>query len=100
MCDKVLSELANLGFGAIYVSDEAGGTGLSRVDAAVIFEALSTACPSTTAYLSIHNMCAWIIDAFGTNEQKEKYIPQLATMEVRIIDLDRFFIFGEYFELI
>ena len=94
MCDKVLSELANLGFGAIYVSDEAGGTGLSRVDAAVIFEALSTACPSTTAYLSIHNMCAWIIDAFGTNEQKEKYIPQLATMEVRIIDLDRFLFLG------
>lgn len=53
------------------------------MDAAVIFEALATACPSTTAYLSIHNMCTWIVDEFGTKEQKEKYIPKLASMDVR-----------------
>jgi len=78
---QVLRELANLGFGGIYVSDQFGGTGLTRMDAAVIFEALATACPSTTAYLSIHNMCAWIVDSFGTDAQREKFIPQLASME-------------------
>ena len=64
------------------MSDEFGGTGLTRVDAAVIFEALATACPSTTAYLSIHNMCTWIVDTFGNAQQREKYVPGLASMEV------------------
>ena len=81
---QTLVDLANLGFGAMYVSDQFGGTGLSRMDAAVIFEALATACPSTTALLSIHNMCAWIVDAFGTEQQKEKFIPALASLEVGV----------------
>ena len=89
---EVLQELANLGFGGIYIGEEYGGTGLSRVDASVIFEALSTACPSTTAYLSIHNMCAWIVDEFGNKEQKEKYIPKLASMEVCKKQLEIFYI--------
>lgn len=72
---------AALGFGAIYASEEYGGTGLSRLDASIIFEALSKGCTSTTAYISIHNMCAWMIDHFGNSSQKEQWIPQLATME-------------------
>jgi len=78
---EVLRELAGLGFAAIYCDAETGGSGLGRGDAAVIFEALANACPSTTAYLSIHNMCTWIVDAFGSQEQKERIIPKLASME-------------------
>lgn len=72
---------AALGFGAIYASEEFGGTGLTRLDASIIFEALSKGCTSTTAYISIHNMCAWMIDQFGNSSQKEQWIPQLASME-------------------
>jgi len=68
---------------AIYAREEFGGSGLSRVDAAVIFEALATACTSTTAYLSIHNMCAWMVDTFGTVEQRRRFLPSLASMDVR-----------------
>ncbi|XP_071527247.1 isobutyryl-CoA dehydrogenase, mitochondrial-like [Panulirus ornatus] len=72
---------AALGFGAIYAGEEFGGTGLSRLDASIIFEALSQGCTSTTAYISIHNMCAWMIDKFGNTAQREQWIPELASME-------------------
>ncbi|EGF82024.1 hypothetical protein BATDEDRAFT_86757 [Batrachochytrium dendrobatidis JAM81] len=78
---EALSKAARLGFGAIYCKDDFGGTGLGRLDSSVIFEALSTGCVSTTAYLSIHNMCAWMIDTFGNTAQREKYMPLLASME-------------------
>jgi len=75
-----LREAAALGMGAIYVREESGGSGLTRLDAALIFEALATGCPSTAAYLSIHNMVAWMIDRFGSPPLREKYLPKLATM--------------------
>ena len=59
-----------------------GGTGLTRLDSSVIFEALSEGCVSTSAYISIHNMCAWMIDEFGNEEQKLKWIQQLANMDI------------------
>eukprot|EP01121_Diplochlamys_sp_Union-15-3_P015092 TRINITY_DN4925_c0_g1_i3.p1 TRINITY_DN4925_c0_g1~~TRINITY_DN4925_c0_g1_i3.p1 ORF type:complete len:334 (+),score=61.40 TRINITY_DN4925_c0_g1_i3:64-1065(+) len=78
----VIKEAASIGFGGIYVKDtDLGGTGMTRLDAAVIFEALSTACVSTTAYLSIHNMCAGMIDTYGTKEQKEQFLPKICEME-------------------
>lgn len=76
-----LKKAGELGFGAIYCREESGGTGLNRQDASVIFEALSQGCVSTTAYISIHNMCAWMIDEFGNKELSQKWIPQLSTME-------------------
>ncbi|CAG0884478.1 unnamed protein product [Darwinula stevensoni] len=77
----VLKRAAKLGFGAIYVKEDSGGTGLNRLDASIIFEALSQGCVSTTAYISIHNMCAWMIDQYGNEAQKKQYIPKLASME-------------------
>ncbi|KQM13785.1 acyl-CoA dehydrogenase family protein [Novosphingobium sp. Leaf2] len=70
-----------LGFGAIYVSEESGGIGLSRLDAALIMEAMSYGCPATSAYISIHNMGAWMIDAFGDQQLKDRYLPDLVSME-------------------
>jgi acyl-CoA dehydrogenase len=70
-----------LGFGAIYVSEESGGIGLSRLDAALIMEAMSYGCPATSAYVSIHNMGAWMIDSFGDQQLKDRYLPELVTME-------------------
>lgn len=64
----------------IYVNEEVGGSGLSRLDASVIFEALAGGCTSTTAYLTIHNMCAWMIDSFASDELRQKYLPDLCTM--------------------
>ena len=61
----VLRQAAALGMGGVYVRDDFGGSGLSRLDAALIFEALATGCPSIAAYISIHNMCTWMIDSFG-----------------------------------
>jgi len=78
---ETMRRCAELGFGAIYCDPEHGGSGLSRLDAAVIFEALSEGCVSTTAYISIHNMVCWMIDNFGNEAQRAKYIPSLATME-------------------
>jgi alkylation response protein AidB-like acyl-CoA dehydrogenase len=75
-----LKKAAALGFAAIYVHDEFGGTGLNRLAAALIFEELAAACPSTAAYLSIHNMVAWMIDSFGDTEQRERWIPRLAKL--------------------
>jgi acyl-CoA dehydrogenase len=70
-----------LGFGAIYVSEESGGIGLGRLDAALIMEAMSYGCPATSAYISIHNMGAWMIDTFGDQQLKDRYLPELVTME-------------------
>ncbi|XP_076833535.1 isobutyryl-CoA dehydrogenase, mitochondrial [Brachyhypopomus gauderio] len=78
---ETMRKAAQLGFGGIYVSPDVGGSGLSRLDTSIIFEALSTGCTSTTAYMSIHNMCAWMIDTFGNSEQREKYCPPLCSME-------------------
>lgn len=77
----VIRKSADLGMGGIYVSEEAGGTGMGRMDAALIFEAMSTGCPSVASYISIHNMVAWMIDKFGNDEQKAKYLTPLVSME-------------------
>ncbi len=77
----VIKRTAELGFGAIYVSEEAGGIGLGRLEAALIMEAMAYGCPATSAYISIHNMSAWMIDRFGGDEVKAKYLPDLITME-------------------
>uniref|UniRef100_H2Q559 Isobutyryl-CoA dehydrogenase, mitochondrial n=1 Tax=Pan troglodytes TaxID=9598 RepID=H2Q559_PANTR len=77
----VMRKAAHLGFGGVYVQTDVGGSGLSRLDTSVIFEALATGCTSTTAYISIHNMCAWMIDSFGNEEQRHKFCPPLCTME-------------------
>ncbi len=76
-----LRAAAALGFAGIYVGDEFGGSGLKRLDAALIFEELAAACPSTAAYLSIHNMAAWMVDRFGAHEQRAKFLPKLMSME-------------------
>lgn len=72
---------AELGFAAIYVSEESGGIGLGRLESALIFEAMSYGCPSTSAFISIHNMAAWMIDRFGNQTVKDKYLPSLVTMD-------------------
>src|SRR5499427_3419291 len=77
---EALRKAAALGFAGIYVKDEFGGSGLTRLDAALIFEELATACVSTAAYLSIHNMAAWMIDRFGNREQRARFLPRLMTM--------------------
>ncbi len=79
--EDTLRAAAALGFGGIYVKDDVGGSGLSRLDAALIMEELSAACPSTAAYISIHNMAAWMIDAFGDDAQRQRFLPRLCTME-------------------
>lgn len=78
---ETLRHAAALGFAGIYVRPQYGGSGLSRLDASLIFEELSTACPSTAGYLSAHNMVAWMIDTFGTDEQCQRWLPHLMTME-------------------
>ncbi|WP_430444661.1 acyl-CoA dehydrogenase family protein [Sphingorhabdus contaminans] len=70
-----------LGFGAIYVSEESGGTGLGRLEAALIMEAMAYGCPSTSAFVSIHNMASWMIDCFGSAELKARFLPELVTMD-------------------
>ncbi len=77
----VLAQAGALGLGAIYTRDDVGGTGLGRVDAALIFEALAKGCPTIAAYISIHNMCCWMIDTYGTEAQRSDWCPRLATME-------------------
>jgi alkylation response protein AidB-like acyl-CoA dehydrogenase len=72
---------AELGFAAIYVSEESGGIALGRLEAALIMEAMSYGCPSTSAFISIHNMAAWMIDRFGSAVVKDKYLPDLVTMD-------------------
>ncbi|CDO35383.1 acyl-CoA dehydrogenase family protein [Novosphingobium sp. KN65.2] len=70
-----------LGFGGIYVSEEGGGIGLGRLDAALIMEAMAYGCPATSAYISIHNMCAWMVDSFADQQLKDRYLPDLVAME-------------------
>jgi alkylation response protein AidB-like acyl-CoA dehydrogenase len=70
-----------LGFGAIYVSEESGGIGLGRLEAALIMEAMAYGCPSTSSFISIHNMAAWMIDCFGSAELKARFLPDLVSME-------------------
>jgi len=77
-----LRKAAELGFAGIYVREDVGGSALSRIDAALIFEALSEGCTSTAAFLSIHNMASWMIDRYGTEEQRQKWLPKLTRMEL------------------
>jgi alkylation response protein AidB-like acyl-CoA dehydrogenase len=72
---------AELGFASIYVSEESGGIGLGRLEAALIMEAMSYGCPATSAFISIHNMASWMIDTFGNDAVKAKYLPSLVTMD-------------------
>src|ERR1700742_904150 len=76
-----LREAAGLGMAAIYCRDDVGGSALRRLDGVRIFEQLAMACPTIAAFLSIHNMCAWMIDSFGTDEQRKSWVPRLASME-------------------
>ena len=78
----VLREAASLGLGGIYIPEKLGGTGLGRLDAAIIFEELSTACPSTAAFLSIHNMATWMISKYGSDYHFDNYLPKLISMEL------------------
>ena len=77
----VLREAAELGMAAIYCGEDVGGSGLRRIDAVRIFEQLAAADPTVAAFLSIHNMCAWMVDTYGTHEQRKSWIPRLASME-------------------
>ncbi len=76
-----IREAAALGFGSIYVSEDSGGIGLGRLEAALIMEAMAYGCPSTSAFISIHNMASWMIDRFGSQAVKDKYLPSMTTME-------------------
>ncbi|MDX6526993.1 MAG: hypothetical protein QOI43_2504, partial [Gaiellales bacterium] len=78
----VLREAAELGLGGIYVSEDHGGSGLSRLDAALIFDALAEGCPTVAAYISIHNMVAWMVDRYGSDEQRATWLPRLCSMEI------------------
>jgi alkylation response protein AidB-like acyl-CoA dehydrogenase len=79
---EAMREAAALGFAGIYVGEEHGGSGLSRLDAALIFEQLSMGCVATAAYLSIHNMSAWMIDTYGNQDQRAKWLPGLMNMDL------------------
>ncbi len=76
-----IKQAAELGFASIYVSEESGGIGLGRLEAALIMEAMAYGCPATSAFISIHNMAAWMIDCFGSAELKGRYLPQLNNMD-------------------
>ncbi len=76
-----MREAAALGFGGLYVREDVGGSALTRLDAAIIFEELAQGCTSTAAYISIHNMAAWMIDAFGSDELRQRLLPKLCSME-------------------
>src|SRR5437764_1590451 len=78
---ETLRKAAALGFGGITVKDDVGGSALTRLDATIIFEELAQGCTSTAAYISIHNMAAWMIDAFGGEAQRKRFLPKLCTME-------------------
>jgi alkylation response protein AidB-like acyl-CoA dehydrogenase len=76
-----MRQAAALGFGGLYVREDVGGSALTRLDAAIIFEELAQGCTSTAAYISIHNMASWMIDAFGGDDLRAKFLPKLCTME-------------------
>ncbi|MFE7136125.1 acyl-CoA dehydrogenase family protein [Streptomyces sp. NPDC057644] len=77
----VLRKAAGLGLGGVYVREDLGGSELTRSDGVLVFEALATGCPSIAGYLSIHNMVGWMIDRYGTEDQRARYLPGLCTME-------------------
>ena len=79
---QTLRKAAGLGFGGIYCSEDWGGAGLGRLEATIIFEELAAACPSTSAYLSIHNMATWMLDHFGNYEQRRRWVGNLCSMEL------------------
>lgn len=66
----------------VFVKEDVGGSNLSRLDGSIVFEALASGCTSTTAYLTIHNMCCWMVDTFGNDEQRKRWLPDLVSMEV------------------
>src|SRR5437016_43151 len=78
-----LCQAAALGFGGIYVKDDVGGSALSRLDATLIFEELAQGCTSTAAFISIHNMVAWMIDCYGSDDQHQKFLPDLCRLSRR-----------------
>ena len=77
----IVRETGPLGFGGIYVREDVGGSALGRLDAVLVFEALSKACPAFSSFISIHNMAAWMIDLFGEDEQRKHFLPKLTSME-------------------
>ncbi|RCS25379.1 acyl-CoA dehydrogenase [Phyllobacterium salinisoli] len=77
----VIREVGPLGMGGIYVDEDVGGSGLQRIDSVLIFEALAGACPAFSAFISIHNMAAWMIDTSGNEEQRHRFLPKLVSME-------------------
>ena len=79
---ETIKAAAELGFAAIYVSEESGGIGLGRLEAALIMEAMAYGCPTTSAFISIHNMASWMIDRFGSEDLKARYLPGLVTMDL------------------
>lgn len=79
---EVMRRAAELGFAGLYCDERYGGSALTRLDAAIVFEELSAACVGTAAFLSIHNMASWMIDTFGTPEQRERYLPTLMRMDI------------------
>ncbi len=78
--EETLRAAAALGFGGLYVREDVGGSGLSRLDAALVLEQLAGGCTSTAAFISIHNMAAWMIDAFGDDAQRRRFLPELCSM--------------------
>lgn len=80
--EDVVRSVGALGLAGIYVREDVGGSGLGRLDAALIFEALAHGCPSIGSFISIHNMVAWMIDRFGTEEQRHAWLPRLCSMEL------------------
>jgi alkylation response protein AidB-like acyl-CoA dehydrogenase len=78
----VIREAAALGIGGIYIRDDVGGSAMTRFDAALIFEALATGCPAVSAFISIHNMAAWMIDSYGSDAQRRQWLPRLCSMEL------------------
>ncbi len=78
---ETMRKAAELGFGGLYVREDVGGSNLTRLDASLIFEALSSGCTSTAAFMSIHNMSSWMIDRFGSAELRQRFLPQMCPME-------------------
>ncbi len=78
---EVIKQSADLGFGGIYISEESGGIGLGRLESAIIMEAMAYGCPATSSFISIHNMASWMIDCFGSQAVKDKFLPDLIPME-------------------
>src|SRR5690606_9510624 len=78
---NIIRETGPLGLGGIYIGEDVGGSGRGRLDAVLTFEALAAACPAFAAFISIHNMAAWMIDKFGDDAQRQRFLPKLTSME-------------------